>query len=276
MRRSFVRAVSVTLLAASSAPALAETVQFPGPGVTLSGELLRPAGSGPFPAVVALHGCGGLGGRTSALNARHRDWGERLRSLGFVVLFPDSFGSRGVGSQCRNDERVARASRERVDDAIAAKTYLQSRSDVKPGAINLLGWSNGGSTVLNALKAGLGGGDGRPAFARAVAMYPGCKTAAADAGWHTRTPLLVLSGAADDWTPAAPCQALAERAKAAGEPVSIKVYEGAYHDFDHPNSPVHLNTGLAYTAHGDGDAHSGTDPAARADAITRVDAFLAR
>jgi dienelactone hydrolase len=263
--------VAAILAAAWSVSAFAETVQFPGQGVTLTGELLRPAGPGPFPAVVALHGCGGLGGKTSVLNARHRDWGERLQRQGFVVLFPDSFGSRGVGSQCRSDERVARATRERVEDAVAAKDYLRSRPDVKPSAITLLGWSNGGSTVLNALKAGSASG-----FARAVAMYPGCTRVAADAGWHTRTPLMVLIGEADDWTPAAPCQALAARAQAAGEPVSIKVYTGAYHDFDHPNSKVHLNTGLAYTAGGDGAAHSGTDPAARADAIERVDAFLAR
>ena len=40
---------------------------------------------------------------------------------GFVVLFPDSFGSRGIGSQCRETNRMIHASRERVSDANAAR-----------------------------------------------------------------------------------------------------------------------------------------------------------
>ena len=54
------------------------------------------------------------------------------------------------------------------------------------------------------------------------------------------------------------------------------LYPGAYHDFDHPNLPVRTHKGLAYTGDGRGVAHTGTDPAARADALLRVPAFLAR
>ena len=46
---------------------------------TINGYLLRPKGRGPFPAVVALHGCGGLWKRNSkVLTSRHADWGKRL------------------------------------------------------------------------------------------------------------------------------------------------------------------------------------------------------
>ena len=89
-------------------------------------------------------------------------------------------------------------------------------------------------------------------------------------------PLEILVGGADDWTDAEDCRVLAARAEARGEPVRIKVYPGAYHDFDHPNLPVHERRGLAYTAGENGVAHVGTDPAARADALTRVPGFLAR
>jgi dienelactone hydrolase len=75
----------------------------------------------------------------------------------------------------------------------------------------------------------------------------------------------------DDWTPAPPCQALAA---AAGSDVVLQLYPGAYHDFDHPGLSLHRRSGLAYSADGDGIAHTGTDPAARADAISRVPAFL--
>jgi len=268
---------SLFLAAASSAAAqAAETVSFPGAGVTLNAVLRRPAGSGPFPSVVALHGCAGLFGKDGGLAPRHADWAERLMAEGLIVLFPDSFGSRGAPSQCETAERAARSSRERVDDAFAAKSYLQARSDVKADAVALLGWSNGGSTVLYAVQKGREAGDGRPDFARAVAFYPGCRTPMERSKWQTRLPLLILIGAADDWTPAEPCEALAATAKAAGEPVSIVVYPDAYHDFDHPDLPVRLHSGLAFSADGSGRAHTGTNPAARQDAVRRVPDFLKR
>ena len=67
---------------------------------------------------------------------------------------------------------------------------------------------------------------------------------------------------------------VAGTARAGGEPVSITVYPDAYHDFDHPNLPLHAIDGLAFTAHSDGHAHTGTNPAARQDALSRVPAFL--
>jgi len=259
-----------------SANAAAETVSFPGDGVTLKGDLFRPAGDGPFPAVVALHGCDGLHARDGDLSPRHADWAERLARQGFLVLLPDSFGSRGLGPQCRVREREVRPSRERVADALAAKAYLQTRRDVKAGAISLLGWSNGGSTVLYAVEPRRAPKDGKPDFAAAVSFYPGCRTPLENGRWRARLPLLILIGGADDWTPAEPCEALAKKAQHFGDRVSIKIYPGAYHAFDHPGAPVRVVKGLAYTGNGTGTAHTGTDPAARADALERVPAFLAR
>ena len=92
---------------------------------------MRYCGIGPFPAVVALHGCAGLYGKNGDLSPRHRDWAERLVAKGFIVLFPDSFGSRGAGPQCKLEDRVTRPAYERKADAVAARRYLQSRSDVK-------------------------------------------------------------------------------------------------------------------------------------------------
>jgi dienelactone hydrolase len=255
--------------------ARAETVTFPGRNVSIQAELFRPEGAGPFPAVVTLHGCGGLNGKSGGLSPRHADWAKRLTDAGFIVLFPDSFGSRGEGSQCNTDDRVARASRERPDDAIAAARYLKSRSDVKADAVNLLGWSNGGSTVLYTLRNAARRGGDRP-FAKAVAFYPGCRTPLERGNWHSNTPLLLLIGEADDWTPAGPCRTLVSQAQAAGEPASIVTYPGAYHDFDHPDLQVRLKRGLAYTGDGSGMAHTGTNVAARTDAISRVLGFLAR
>jgi hypothetical protein len=53
-------------------PDLASTLQ-------LRGSLYRPDGPGPFPAVVALHGCGGI-------RPRLHQWAATLHQWGYVVL----------------------------------------------------------------------------------------------------------------------------------------------------------------------------------------------
>jgi len=61
----------------------------------LVGYLSRPEGAGPFPAILVLHGCGGLGPRLK------NNVAGRLVSQGYVVLAVDSFASRGMKSTCQ-------------------------------------------------------------------------------------------------------------------------------------------------------------------------------
>src|SRR5919198_2631697 len=54
--------------------------------------LVKPEGPGPFPAVVIMHDCSGLGPRSSGAPLR---WAQELVKQGYVVLMPDSFTTRG-------------------------------------------------------------------------------------------------------------------------------------------------------------------------------------
>jgi dienelactone hydrolase len=273
------RALAFAVLAAFMAfPAMAqERVEIPnGDDKPLKGMLFRPDGPGPFPAVIALHGCGGIGPK-GKLSTRNMDWGERLRAQGMLVLFPDSFGSRGLESQCLVADRTVRPGRERVNDTMAARAYLLARDDVKADRVSLLGWSNGGSALLWSITQDKRPKDGRPDFYAAVAFYPGCRLVAQAAerrDWESRVPLLVMIGEADTWTPAAPCRQLVKAATDAGRSAAIVSYPGATHDFDHPSLTMTKRTGLAFTGDNTGEAMVGTDPAAREDALRRVPAFL--
>ncbi len=248
----------MALSAALSSVRADEWVSFPGKGnVTLKALMMKPAGDGPFPAVVALHGCGGLGNARGVINPRHADWGARLRDAGFLVLFPESFASRGFGAQCNiRDREVDTTDRSR--DAFAAAEWLAARADVNKRRIGLLGWSNGAMTLLRATNAGRtpNGVD----FARAVAFYPGCKSILRR-GYSPRVPVTILHGLADDWTAAEPCRALPG--------VRFIGYEGAHHDFDHPNLPIRTRK-AAFSANGSGVVTIGTNPQARADSISRT------
>ena len=277
--RSFRHASSIAILLSLATPASAldvTKVEFAGEtdaAPKLTGYLMRPPTGGRVPLVVALHGCSGLFTRRGELDARSRDWAERWNAAGYAVLFPDSFGSRGLGSQCRVAARSIRPA-DRARDARAAAAWGRAQGFVDPAQIALVGWSNGGSTVLWTVR-----GDFKPPaaeFATAIAFYPGCRPLAERANWRSRLPLTILIGAADDWTPAEPCRTLAD-----GRTTRLVTYPGAYHDFDAPDRPVRELDGLAFTANKTGRAHAGTDPAARAlaiDAVTRLlaDAFARR
>jgi dienelactone hydrolase len=245
-------------------PAQAETVQVLGAnGQMLTAELIRPQGPPKAPAIVALHGCAGP-------LRRDLDWARHLAALGHIVLLPDSYAARGLGPQCRNRHRTVTSTGLRRADAIASARWLAAQKDTPPGGIALLGWSDGGNTVLWTAQE-------RPDLPRGlfrsfVAFYPGCKTASRMAGWRPAAPMMILVGAADDWTPAPPCRDLAARFPRL---ITLIVYPGAYHDFDAPGEPVRELSGLATPPSGTGQAHHGTNPAARQDALRRVPAFLA-
>jgi dienelactone hydrolase len=245
--------------------------------VTLRATLFRPSGPGPFPAVVALHGCAGLWERREPVSSRYRDWADRLVGAGFAVLFPDSFGSRGMKSQCRVRERKVRASRERVSDANAARDWLQSQAWVKADRVSLVGWSSGATAALWTVRPRTAKEEkaAAPDFRSAVVFYPGCRRLSTVA-WSARIPTLILIGAADDWTPAKACEQMMAGARGRSALASLVTYPRAYHDFDRPNYPVRQRSGLAYTADGSGKAHLGTNEAARADAVKRVPEWLSR
>jgi dienelactone hydrolase len=260
-------------LVGATAVGAAEQVEIPQGESILHSVLYRPEGPGPFPGVVALHGCEGLVNRAGKITRRFADWGERLAAAGLAALFPDSFGSRGLSTQCRVRERKVRTSRERVADADTARQWLQSQPWTNKERVSLMGWSNGAIASLWAVRPRAGARDDMPDFRSAVAFYPSCRRLG-DAAWSARVPTLILIGRADDWTPAAACEQMIAGARGRSAQASLIVYPGAYHEFDRADYPLRELTGLAYTADGSGKAHIGTNPAARADAIKRVPEWL--
>jgi dienelactone hydrolase len=241
----------------------------------LEGVLMRPRGGGPFPAIAMLHGCSGLRTRAGTIQAKPRFWAEHLRSLGYVTLLVDSFTTRGIDEVCTGRHLLSPV-RDRADDARGALRYLQGLAGVRPDRVGLLGWSNGAAATLSAV---FDQGSRERDFRAAVAFYPNCtRQYPGSPDFRPYAPLYILVGEKDDWTPAAPCVALAERARARGAPIVIKVYPGAHHSFDAPSTPVRYRPEVrnhSKTTDGCCGATVGTDPAARSDAIVEVTRFFA-
>ena len=247
----------------------------------------RPAGDGPFPAVVILHDCSGLGARSSGAPAR---WSHQLVARGYVTIVPDSFTTRGHPDGVCTDGRPSRgevAPARRALDAYAALAHARALPFVDGRRVGLMGGSHGGSSILAALAAGDDPGDPvaraqRDGFAAAVALYPGCRARYggwrpdADGAYRPVAPLLILIGERDDWTPAAPCEALVRSTRGGPHPAEIVVYPGARHSFDSDRPVRYVATRVNMNAPGGRGATTGGDPRAWADSIRRVTEFFDR
>ena len=253
----------------------AEKIEFGVGEYRLNAELYRPVGAGPFPTIVAMHGCNGLLDASGKTRPQYVDWGEKLSAQGMAVLFPDSYGSRGLGSQCRVRSRTVQPFRERVGDANAARTWLHAQEWVQKDRISLLGWSNGAAAALWTVRPRVAPKDGLPDFRAAAVLYPGCRRLG-ESSWSTRIPTLILIGAADNWTPARDCEQMVAGARGRSARAAIIKYRDAYHQFDRENLPLLELRGLAFTADGSGRAYIGSNPDARADAFKRVPQWLTR
>lgn len=273
--------LSLSLNSAARAAYDVESVEFPalktfnGEPVQLSALQFRPQGAGRFPAIVLLHGCGGMYTPSGYVTNSYRHWAELLSEDGYVALLVDSFGARGHRSICALQKRPILESRERVEDAYAAAQWLNRQSYVAAGRIGLLGWSNGGSGTLYSMRPA---SRLEPGFRAAVAFYPGCRTLSrATTPYRPYAPLLILSGEADDWTPAEHCKQLAGIANKEGALLEIVTYPGAHHSFDRIGLAVRYRPNVRNLNKPDRlGATVGEHPQAREDAIRRTKAFFAQ
>jgi len=261
--------------AAAAPPAAPHQVDIPSAPLTLHAQLFKPDGDGPFPAVIALHGCGGLGGHSEPVLARYRDWAEPLLKTGHAVLLPDSFGSRELGPQCQVKERERRveARRERLADIAAARQWLMQQSWVARDRISLIGWANGASALLWTVRPQSSPRGTQPDFRSAIAFYPDCRLSSG-LGWSARVPTLLMIGARDDVSSPSACRQMVDGARGRSALIRIEIYPGAAHDFDRANLPLHAvaSSDAASPEHG----HIGTDAEARSDSQARVVEWLAR
>jgi dienelactone hydrolase len=258
---SLVAAVAFALAGCAgqaAAPYHQVAVTLPNPA-TLTAELHLPRGPGPFPTLILLHGCGGIGPNLAA-------WAQWLTWEGYGALVLDSFGGRGLRRVCGDSSVLTGGARS--SDVYAAAKYLATLPAVDATRLGAIGWSHGGWTVLWSASIEDLYPDVR--LRGLVTFYAFCGNIAS---YRARAPLLMLHGEADDWTPAEPCRLLAERARADGRDVTFVQYPGAHHGFD--ASTLTRPTLVPDARRGQG-ATVAYAPAAARDAEKRLREFLRR
>jgi len=197
-----------------------------GKPATIAGELRIPtAGTARLPAVVLIHGSGGIG-------ASVEDWVSLLNGAGVATFVLDSFTGRGIVDVRNDQSQLGRL--VGVVDLYRALELLAKHPRIDPRRIAVIGFSRGGQAALYASVKRFQRmhGPADAAFAAYVPFYADCMTTYIDDGDVASTPIRMFHGTSDDWNPVSPCRAYVERLQKGGKDVVLTEYPDAQHVFD--------------------------------------------
>lgn len=197
----------------------------------LGGELRLPVNApAKVPAVVLVHGSGGVG---SSIDA----WARTLNEAGFAAFILDTFSGRGIVSTVENQDQLH--SLAMMVDAYRALDVLAAHPRIRADRIAVMGFSKGAvASVFSAaerFRSAHGGGANR--FAAHVGLYTPCNTRFDGDTKMSGAPIRLHHGIADDYVSIAPCRDFVAELKAAGADVALTEYADAQHGFDSPTSP---------------------------------------
>ncbi len=209
-------------------------------GDAVGGYLSRPAGAGPWPAVVVVHEIWGM-------TDHIRDLARRFASEGFVALVPDLWErDRGRGFPVGTEDLkvlrdfVGTVPDERiVGDLAAAARFLQARPEVRREAVGTAGFCMGGIYAFH-----LACEEGTPVRAcvdfygrlRYDRVTPEKPRGNLERVRDLRCPLLGIFGALDDLIPLRDVLALKESLGGRG---SVIAYPRAGHAFMNDTRPTY-------------------------------------
>jgi dienelactone hydrolase len=199
-----------------------------GTAVMIAGVLRLPRlGTDRLPAVILVHGSGGIGGNVDR-------WSQELNGIGLATFVTDSFTARGIQSTSANQALLGRLNM--ILDSYRALALLAAHPRVDPTKIVLMGFSRGGQATLYASLRRferMHGAQGAT-FAAYVPFYAPCFTTYIGDEDVSDKSIRLFHGTADDYVPVAPCRVYVERLRKAGKDVTLTEYADAYHAFDNP------------------------------------------
>ena len=151
------------------------------------------------------------------------------QNLGFATFELNSFKSRRIESTVGDQTQVTTAAM--ILDAYRALEILSDHPNIKKDKISITGWSLGGAVTFfsawiplkNAINKDL-------QFASHLAFYPPCFFEPENLDF-TDSPIHILIGELDDWTPSDPCNTLVDKLKNKIN-IDITVYKDSHHGFD--------------------------------------------
>ncbi len=202
----------------------------------IGGELRIPRpGKDRLPAVVLVHGSGGIGANVDS-------WSQELNRLGMATFILDGFTGRGIVDVATDQRQMGLLTM--IGDSYRTLELLAKHPRIDSSRIAIMGFSRGGMVALyaslNRFKRMHAPGDTK--FAAYLAFYTPCHTTFIEDGDVGDEPIRLFHGSADDFVPVGPCQEYVKRLQKAGKDVRLIQYPEAYHMFDSPafKAPIRM------------------------------------
>ena len=201
-----------------------------GKPTTIAGELRLPRGTtGKLPAVVLLHGSGGVGPGPEM-------WAKYFNEMGVASYVLDSFTGRGIVSTSTNQALLGRLNM--ILDAYRALDVLADHPRIDAARIAVMGFSRGGQSALySAMTRFQAMWKPRAKFAAHIPLYASCTTTFMGDTDVSAVPIRQYHGLADDYVTIGPCRPYFERLRAAGRDAQLIEMAEAHHAYDNPLGP---------------------------------------
>jgi dienelactone hydrolase len=200
----------------------------------IAGELRLPGDLDRYPAVVLIHGSGGI-----TANVDH--WARELHAIGIAAFIADCFTGRGVAETVTDQTRIG--SLTMIIDAYRALDHLAKHRNIDPNRIALMGFSKGGFATIYATLTRFQKmyGPKLAKFAGYIPFYPACGTRYLEDESTVDAPIRIFHGVDDNYVPIEPTRKYVARLRAAGRNVELTEFPGAHHVFDNPLYMPHVD-----------------------------------
>lgn len=224
------------------------------PATEAQGRLFLPSeasADNPVPAVIMLHGAGGVIGN------RELRYGRELAAMGVAALVVDVFGARRDLANGFTERLLNITETMMVADAYAGLDYLAAHPAVDAERVVLIGFSYGAMSTIFAAYQQIAEAfrpDGLR-FAGHVAFYGPCIARFAEPT-TTGAPVLMLAGGKDAIVEPERCRQILADLEAGGSETRFVLYPEAVHQWDGgfrgPRPIGRTMTGCSFTVSGDG------------------------
>ena len=201
-----------------------------GKPAVIAGELRIPKpGTDKLPAVVLIHGSGGISGDR---------WAQELNSIGVAAFILDSFSGRGIVNTPppanQGNEPSQLDTLAMMLDAYRALGRLVQHPRIDPDRIAVMGFSKGAVAAVYSSNERFRKlyAPANAQFAAHIGLYTPCSTTYRDDDKTTGKPIRLFHGIADDLASIIPCRAYVERLKGADADATLTEYPDAYHAYD--------------------------------------------
>ena len=175
-----------------------------------------------YPLIIAVAGSNGWA-------SHHYEYLEMYRENNIATFELCSFKSRGVLSTVGSQVEVTTAMM--IVDSYRAYELFQNHPNIQSDKIGITGWSLGGGVSLFSAWKPLNDAINKEVnFAAHLAIYPPCIVTPTILNFGN-SPIHILIGELDNWTPAEACLDLVNKLKTETN-IGLTIYPDAHHSFD--------------------------------------------